>query len=131
MNSVIGFTRTIYAGTEFENVRRFQNTASGQSRIQQTSMRDLARMRRALCGLSSRSHPESDVDILFDEIARAAAAFTAGRGPTRSPTTATASAVHWDMVLIQRKDWGGGEIWIRQRIDHERMESFYRRTCVL
>jgi aminopeptidase len=21
------------------------------------------------------------------------------------------SAVHWDMVLIQRPEWGGGEIW--------------------
>ena len=21
------------------------------------------------------------------------------------------SAIHWDMVLIQRRDWGGGEIW--------------------
>jgi aminopeptidase len=19
--------------------------------------------------------------------------------------------VHWDMVLIQRKEWGGGEVW--------------------
>ena len=21
------------------------------------------------------------------------------------------SAVHWDMVLIQRPEWGGGEVW--------------------
>ena len=21
------------------------------------------------------------------------------------------SAIHWDMVLIQRKEWGGGEVW--------------------
>jgi aminopeptidase len=26
------------------------------------------------------------------------------------------SAVHWDMVLIQRPEWGGGEIWFDDKL---------------
>ncbi|HZO84190.1 MAG TPA: aminopeptidase, partial [Verrucomicrobiae bacterium] len=26
------------------------------------------------------------------------------------------SAVHWDMVLIQRPEWGGGEIWFDREL---------------
>jgi len=26
------------------------------------------------------------------------------------------SAVHWDMVLIQRPEWGGGEIWFDKEL---------------
>ncbi|MFM8360841.1 MAG: aminopeptidase, partial [Verrucomicrobiota bacterium] len=27
------------------------------------------------------------------------------------PGNGNKSAVHWDMVLIQRPEWGGGEVW--------------------
>ena len=30
---------------------------------------------------------------------------------TKNATTAIVRAVHWDMVLIQRPEWGGGEVW--------------------
>jgi len=26
------------------------------------------------------------------------------------------SSLHWDMVLIQRPEWGGGEIWFDNRL---------------
>ena len=29
----------------------------------------------------------------------------------RRAMTVMNPAVHWDMVNIQREDWGGGEIW--------------------
>jgi aminopeptidase len=49
-------------------------------------------------------------DILFDE--KIAARSTSRRArPTRAWATGISSQVHWDMVCIQRPEYGGGEIW--------------------
>lgn len=49
-------------------------------------------------------------DILFDEKIAGSIHFTPGRC-YRDCNNGNASAIHWDMVLIQRKDFGGGEIY--------------------
>ena len=49
-------------------------------------------------------------DILFDEKIAGSFHFTPGNAYTIADN-GNRSDVHWDMVLIQREDYGGGEIW--------------------
>lgn len=49
-------------------------------------------------------------DVLFDEKIAGSLHFTPGNAYA-SPGNGNQSSVHWDMVLIQRPEWGGGEIW--------------------
>jgi aminopeptidase len=49
-------------------------------------------------------------DILFDEKIAGSFHFTPGQAYAVAGNK-NKSAIHWDMVSIQRKDYGGGEIW--------------------
>ena len=49
-------------------------------------------------------------DILFDEKIAGSFHFTPGQAYEVAGNN-NKSAIHWDMVCIQRKDYGGGEIW--------------------
>ena len=49
-------------------------------------------------------------DILFDEKIAGSFHFTPGQAYEECDN-GNRSAVHWDMVLIQRPEWGGGEVW--------------------
>ncbi len=49
-------------------------------------------------------------DILFDEKIAGSLHLTPGQAYEECDN-GNRSAVHWDMVLIQRPQWGGGEIW--------------------
>ena len=49
-------------------------------------------------------------DILFDEKIAGSFHFTPGQAYQKAGN-GNKSAIHWDMVSIQRKDYGGGEIW--------------------
>ena len=49
-------------------------------------------------------------DILFDEKIAGSLHFTPGQA-YEDCGNGNKSAVHWDMVLIQRPEWGGGEVW--------------------
>jgi len=49
-------------------------------------------------------------DILFDEKIRGSLHFTPGEA-YEDADNGNKSAVHWDLVLIQTPEWGGGEIW--------------------
>ena len=53
-------------------------------------------------------HPMKDT--LFDEKICGSIHFTPGASYEDAPN-GNKSAVHWDLVLIQREDYGGGEIW--------------------
>ena len=50
-------------------------------------------------------------DILFDEKIGGSFHFTPGQAYEGVADNGNRSQVHWDMVLIQRKEWGGGEIY--------------------
>ena len=50
-------------------------------------------------------------DILFDEKIAGSFHFTPGQAYEGEADNGNRSQVHWDMVNIQRKDWGGGEIY--------------------
>ena len=49
-------------------------------------------------------------DILFDEKIAGSFHFTPGQAYEEADN-GNKSQVHWDMVCIQREDYGGGEIW--------------------
>ncbi len=49
-------------------------------------------------------------DILFDEKIKGSLHFTPGNCYDDA-YNGNQSALHWDLVLIQRAEWGGGEIW--------------------
>ncbi|MEM9400622.1 MAG: aminopeptidase [Verrucomicrobiota bacterium] len=49
-------------------------------------------------------------DILFDEKIAGSFHFTPGQA-YEDADNGNRSQVHWDMVCIQRKDYGGGEVW--------------------
>ncbi len=49
-------------------------------------------------------------DTLFDEKIAGSFHFTPGQCYKEAPN-GNDSSIHWDLVLIQRKDYGGGEIW--------------------
>jgi aminopeptidase len=50
-------------------------------------------------------------DTLFDEKIAGSFHFTPGQAYEGVADNGNRSQVHWDMVCIQRKDYGGGEIW--------------------
>ena len=58
-------------------------------------------------------HPMTD--ILFDEKTAGSMHFTPGQA-YEVCDNGNKSAVHWDMVLIQRTDYGGGEIWFDDKL---------------
>jgi len=49
-------------------------------------------------------------DILFDEKIKGSFHFTPGNAYDEADN-GNKSQVHWDMVLIQTPEYGGGEIW--------------------
>jgi aminopeptidase len=49
-------------------------------------------------------------DILFDEKIGGSIHFTPGRA-YQDAFNGNESGIHWDMVLIQRPEYGGGEIY--------------------
>ena len=119
VNGTIQFnTPTIYAGTKFENVRlEFRDgkvvkaTSNNTKRLNQILDTDAGA--RYVGEFSLGFNPyilKPMCDILFDEKVAGSLHFTPGQAYEECDN-GNRSAVHWDMVLIQRKDWGGGEIW--------------------
>ncbi|WP_130890394.1 aminopeptidase [Fusobacterium ulcerans] len=49
-------------------------------------------------------------DTLFDEKIAGSIHFTPGQA-YKAADNGNKSSIHWDLVLIQREEWGGGEIW--------------------
>ena len=58
-------------------------------------------------------HPMKDT--LFDEKIAGSFHFTPGNA-YEDADNGNRSAVHWDLVVIQRKDYGGGEIWFDDKL---------------
>lgn len=58
-------------------------------------------------------HPMKDT--LFDEKIAGSFHFTPGQCYKEAPN-GNDSAIHWDLVMIQRPDYGGGEIWFDDKL---------------
>jgi aminopeptidase len=119
INGVIQFnTPTLYAGTRFDNVRlEFRNgrvinaTGSNAKRLNEILDTDPGARYTGEFSLGFNPHILDPMcDILFDEKIAGSLHLTPGQAYEECDN-GNRSAVHWDMVLIQRPDWGGGEIW--------------------
>ena len=119
VNGVIQFnTPTIYSGTKFENVRlEFKDgkvinaTANNSKRLNEILDTDAGARYVGEFSLGFNPYILNPMcDILFDEKIAGSLHFTPGQA-YEVCDNGNRSAVHWDMVLIQRKEWGGGEVW--------------------
>lgn len=111
-------TPTLYGGTRFENVRLelrdgrvVRATGSNQARLNEILDTDPGARSIGEFALGFNPHIQSPMcDILFDEKIAGSLHFTPGQAYADCGN-GNRSAVHWDMVLIQRPEWGGGEVW--------------------
>ncbi len=119
VNGVIQFnTATIYSGTKFENVRlEFANgkitkaTSSHTQRLNEVLNTDAGARYVGEFSLGFNPYIRDPMcDTLFDEKIAGSLHFTPGQA-YEICDNGNRSAVHWDMVLIQRPEWGGGEVW--------------------
>ncbi len=119
VNGVIQFnTPTIYSGTKFENVRlEFKDgkiiagSANNTRRLNEILDTDAGARYVGEFSLGFNPYILNPMcDILFDEKIAGSLHFTPGQAYEECDN-GNRSAVHWDMVLIQRKEWGGGEVW--------------------
>jgi aminopeptidase len=119
VNGTIRFnTPTIYAGTKFENIRlefkdgRIINaTGSNEKRLNEILDTDAGARYVGEFSLGFNPYIQQPMcDILFDEKIAGSLHFTPGQA-YEDCDNGNRSAVHWDMVLIQRPEWGGGEVW--------------------
>ena len=119
VNGAIVFnTPTLYSGTKFENVRlEFKDgkvvhaTSNNTKRLNEILDTDAGARYVGEFSLGFNPHILSPMcDILFDEKIAGSLHFTPGQA-YEDCDNGNRSAVHWDMVLIQRPEWGGGEVW--------------------
>jgi len=111
-------TPTLYSGTKFENVRlEFKDgkiikaTANNTRRLNEILDTDPGARYVGEFSLGFNPHILNPMcDILFDEKIAGSLHFTPGQAYEQADN-GNRSAVHWDMVLIQRPEWGGGEVW--------------------
>ena len=111
-------TPTIYAGTKFENVRlEFKDgkiiQAESNNNKRLNEILDTDGGARYVGEFSLGFNPyilNPMCDTLFDEKIAGSLHFTPGQAYQQADN-GNRSAVHWDMVLIQRPEWGGGEVW--------------------
>jgi aminopeptidase len=121
-NSVQGHvtfnTPTIYQSTGFENIRLdFRDGKIVEATSNQTeklnAILDSDAGARYIGEFSLGCNPyirEPMRDILFDEKIAGSFHFTPGEA-YQEADNGNRSQVHWDMVCIQRKEYGGGEIY--------------------
>lgn len=119
VNGCIQFNApTIYAGVKFENIRLefkqgkiVHSTASNTRRLNEILDTDAGARHVGEFSLGFNPYIRNPMcDILFDEKIAGSLHLTPGQA-YEVADNGNRSAVHWDMVLIQRPEWGGGEIW--------------------
>ncbi len=125
INGVIAYnTPSLEEGTVFENIRfEFKNGKI----VKATNSVDQKKMDRLLDTDAGARYigefaigvnpmvKEPMKDTLFDEKIDGSIHLTPGQCYDEAPN-GNQSAIHWDLVLIQRKDYGGGEIWFDNRL---------------
>jgi len=119
VNGVLAYNcPTVYNGTSFENVvLRFENgkiieaTSNNNKRINEILDTDEGARYVGEFAIGVNPyilHPMKDT--LFDEKIAGSIHFTPGQAYVIADN-GNRSSVHWDMVLIQRPEYGGGEIY--------------------
>src|ERR1700742_3410987 len=119
VNGVIQFnTPTLYSGTKFENVRlEFKEgkivgaTSNNTKRLNEILDTDAGARYVGEFSLGFNPYILNPMCVFFfDKKIAGSLPFTPGQAYEECDN-GNRSAVHWDMVLIQRPEWGGGEIW--------------------
>jgi aminopeptidase len=129
VDGVIHFnTPTIYNGVTFENVRLVfkggqvvQASADGDDDDKINSILDSDDGARFVGEFALGFNPfirEAMKDILFDEKISGSLHFTPGRAYAEADN-GNRSDIHWDLVLIQRPDHGGGRIYFDDELVRE------------
>lgn len=119
VNGTISFnTATVYQGKTYENIRLtlkdgkiIEATASDTESLK--GVLDTDEGARYIGEFSLGFHPHilhPMKDTLFDEKIAGSLHFTPGQA-YEIADNGNRSAVHWDLVLIQRPEYGGGEIY--------------------
>jgi aminopeptidase len=124
VNGVIQFnTPSVYSGTKFENIKlEFKSgkiiNAKANNSTKLNQILDTDPGARYLGEFSLGLNPyilEPMCDTLFDEKISGSIHLTPGQAYEQADN-GNRSAIHWDMVLIQRPEYGGGEIWFDNRL---------------
>jgi aminopeptidase len=111
-------TPTLYSGTKFENVclefrdgKIVEAKSNNTPRLNEILNTDAGARYTGEFSLGFNPYILNPMcDILFDEKISGSLHLTPGQAYEEC-NNGNRSAVHWDMVLIQRPEWGGGEIW--------------------
>lgn len=109
---------SLYQGVTFENVRlEFEKgkiikaTANNTQRLNEILDSDAGARFIGEFAIGVNPFIEHPMkDILFDEKIKGSLHFTPGSSYDEC-SNGNHSSVHWDLVLIQRPEYGGGEIW--------------------
>jgi aminopeptidase len=119
VNGVIQYNApTVYLGSSFDNIRLvFKNgkiveaTSNNTKRLNEILDSDAGARYIGEFAIGFNPHIKEPMrDILFDEKIAGSFHFTPGQA-YEDISNGNNSQVHWDMVCIQRPEYGGGEIW--------------------
>ena len=121
VNGVVQFnTASLYQGTEFNNIRyvikhgRIEEATAGSQTDKLNEILDTDAGARYFGEWSLGYNPfvlHPMKDTLFDEKIAGSFHFTPGNAYDPPGGNGNTSAIHWDTVLIQRPEYGGGEIY--------------------
>lgn len=121
VNGVVQFnTVSLYQGTEFSDIRyvmkngRIEEASAGANTERINEILDTDEGARYFGEWSLGFNPyilHPMKDTLFDEKIAGSFHFTPGNAYDPPGGNGNVSAIHWDTVLIQRPEYGGGEIY--------------------
>lgn len=121
VNGVIAFnTVSLYQGTEFKDIRyvmkegKIIEATAGDNTARMNEILDTDEGARYIGEFAIGFNPfimHPMKDTLFDEKIAGSFHFTPGNAYPPPGGNGNKSAIHWDTVMIQRPDYGGGEIW--------------------
>lgn len=126
-HSVEGYVQynapTVYLGSSFDNIRLafkrgkvVEATSSNTKRLNEILDSDAGARYVGEFALGFNPHILDPMrDILFDEKIAGSFHFTPGQAYEECDN-GNKSQVHWDMVCIQRPEYGGGEIWFDDKL---------------
>jgi len=124
VNGVISYnTPAVYMGVTYENIRlEFKDgkiikaTANDTERINKVFDTDEGARYVGEFAIGVNPYIEKPMkDTLFDEKIKGSIHFTPGSCYDECDN-GNKSAIHWDLVFIQRPEYGGGEIWFDDKL---------------
>lgn len=126
VNGVISYnTVSLYQGTEFSDIKftckngKIVDAEAGANTAKMNEILDTDEGGRYFGEWAIGFNPyvlHPMKDTLFDEKIAGSFHMTPGNAYPPPGGNGNKSAIHWDIVMIQRPDYGGGEIWFDGRL---------------